>query len=335
MAHIATDGKACVREALCLRRPQRMPVTVPVEPGMPPDAVMIEYRPDVYHLGHADVVPEAGQVAATRDGRRRVTRDGGVWAVDAKEKYHDEGDVLGVDLERFPVEPVDERMLGEMAGLVARIPECSMPVPMHYGTLVTRATIEFDWEPFLVAAALDPRRFGEILDRFGQASLAVAEGWARTDGVELIVIHDDIAGTRGPLLSPAFLREHVYPWFERIFEAIHRQGRKVLYLSDGNTLPILDDLLALGPDGLYVESSSMDPREFLARAGRERIYLLKTSSQVMDFGTPEEVRREVETLRDLHRDYPGMMIYAGGGAPPPENRAAFRQAYRELLEYGL
>jgi uncharacterized membrane protein len=79
----------------------------------------------------------------------------------------------------------------------------------------------------------------------------------------------------------------------------------------------------------------MDPREFLTRAGKEKLYLVKTSSQVMDFGTPDEVRREVETLRDLHRDYPGMIIYAGGGAPPPENRAAFRQAYRELLEYGL
>ncbi len=73
---------------------------------------------------------------------------------------------------------------------------------MHYGTLITRATIEFGWEPFLVALRLDSERFGRILDRFGEASLAIAKGWAQTKGAELITIHDDIAGTRGVLIHP-------------------------------------------------------------------------------------------------------------------------------------
>ena len=298
------------------------------------DYVSVEYRPAVYHLGDGDeVVPRKGEVGRTRDGRRAVTRDGGVWAIDAKEKYQTAEDVLDVDLTQFPVERVDDTMLGRMAGLVESNRTRGFVVPLHYGTLLTRCTIEFGWEPFLLASALDPPRFRTILDTFGAASLAVVTGWARTEGVELIVVHDDIAGTRGLILSPDYLREYCLPWYKRLFEAIHQQGRKVLYISDGNYLPFLDDLLAAGPDGLYIESSSMSPREVMSRAGRDKLYLLKTSNQNMDFGTPETIRTELEELRDLHRDYPGIFIYRGGGDPPPENAEAFRQYYEELLVY--
>lgn len=314
-----------VRQVLSLHRPDRLPCG---------DIAMVEYRPDVYHLGEGESAPEAGEVGRTRDGKRLVTRDGGVWAVDAREKYKSHEDVLSVDLEQFEVEGVGEPMLSRMAGLVHEKAKVGFPVPMHYGTLITRATIEFGWEPFLMASALDPKRFGEILDRFGEASLAVATGWAETDVTELIVIHDDVAGTRGLLLSPEFLRQYVFPWYGRIFAAIHDRGRKVLYISDGNYAPALDDLLALDPDGLYVESSSMDPGAFMRRAGRDKLYLIKTNNRTVDFGTPEQIREELLTLRRLHQEFPGMMIYRGGGSPPAKNAEAFESYYRKLLVYG-
>jgi hypothetical protein len=48
---------------------------------------------------------------------------------------------------------------------------------LKLATLISRAVIEFGWEPFLVASALDPDRMGQILDCFGQASVAVIQGW--------------------------------------------------------------------------------------------------------------------------------------------------------------
>ena len=315
---------ARMRKVLRLERPERVPCG---------DIGMVEYRPDVYHLGEAEPLPEPSQVGRTRDGTRHVTRDGGVWATDAKAKYRTPEDVLDVNLDEFEVEAVGEAMLSTMARLLAERAKTHFPVPMHYGTLVTRATIEFGWEPFLMALVLDPPRFSRILDRFGKASLAVARGWARTDGSELIVIHDDIAGTRGLLLSPAYLRKHTFPWYARLFDAIHEAGRKVLYISDGNYIDVLDDLLALGVDGLYVESSSMNPAEFMRRGGEDKLFLIKTDSRAIDFGTPEEIREELAVLRNLHQEFPGMMIYRGGGNPRPGNAEAFEEGYQELLVY--
>ena len=318
------DRVECMCQALRLERPRRMPCS---------DWVMLEYRPDVYHLGEGEPVPAAGQVGVTRDGNRRVTRDGGVWATDAKEKYQDYTDVLDVDIDAFDVEDVGEPMLSSMACLMTEHAGGPYRLPHHYGTLITRATIEFGWESFLMALALEPERFARILDRFGEASLAVARGWAQTEGTELITIHDDIAATRGPMIRPEFCRRYVFPWYERIFAAIHEQGRRVLYISDGNYLDVLEDLVAVGPDGFYIESSSMDPEVFMRRAGRDKLFLIKTNSQAIDVGTPDEIRAEVMRLRDLHREFPGMMIYRGGGNPKPENAEAFQQSYDELLVY--
>jgi hypothetical protein len=159
------------------------------------------------------------------------------------------------------------------------------------------------------------------------------QGWCRTEGTELIVIHDDIAGTRGVLMSPDWYRRFVFPWYARFFSAIHAAGRKALYMSDGNYQPVLEYILTAGADGLYIESSSMPPGPFMAQAGPDRLYLVKTSNQHMDVGTPEQIRAELAELRELHAQYPGIMTYAGGGNPPPENREAFSRYYQEYLVY--
>ena len=315
---------ARVTQALRLERPSRMPLS---------DWVMVEYRPDVYHLGEGEPRPDKGEVGRTRNGRRLVTRDGGVWATDAKEKYPDYTAVLEVDLEQFEPEPVAEPMLSAMERLLAQKAAAGFPLPLHYGTAISRATIEFGWEPFLMASALAPAAFGRILDCFGRASLAVAKGWARTPGVEMIVIHDDIASTRGLMLSPQFLGERVFPWYGRIFDAIHEQGRKVLYISDGNYADALDSLLAMGTDGLYIESSSMPPEPFMRRAGRDKLFLIKTESRTVDMGTPQQIHDELAHLAKLHQEFPGMMIYRGGGEPAPGNAEAFARSYEQLLVY--
>ena len=313
-----------VRKAIHLQRPDRLPCS---------DTVWVEWRPDVYHLGEMEHVPQPGEVAVSANGKRRFTRDGGVWALGDRDRFRDFGDVLAVDPLSYEVETPDAAMIAQMEKLLAAAWSRGFAAPLHYGTLLTRATIEFGWEPFLMAAALEPERFGRLLDRFAQASLAVITGWAHTPGTELIVIHDDIAGTRGLILSPDWCRQYLFPWYRRLFEVVHAAGRKVLYMSDGNYLAVLEDILACGPDGLFIESSSMDPETFMRRAGPDKFFLVKTDNRNVDVGTPEQIREELARLRRLHKEFPGMLMYRGGGNPSEENARAFAEAYRELLVY--
>ncbi|NSW54895.1 MAG: hypothetical protein HPY44_02685 [Armatimonadetes bacterium] len=324
MANPVQDRIDRIRAAINLRRPDRLPCG---------DFAWAEYRPEVYHLEEPEPVSAIGQVAVSADGKTRYTKDGGTWAVGDREKYRDHEDVLAVAPDTFEVEQVRPEMISHMTDLFAAAQERGYPAPLHYGTLVTRATLEFGWEPFLTASALAPERFGRILDRFAEATLAVIQGWLEVPGVELIVIHDDIAGTRGVLMSPGWYRRYVFPWYARFFAEIHDRGCKVLYMSDGNYLPVLQDILAAGADGLYIESSSMDPGEFMRAAGKDRFFLLKTDNRNIDVGTPEDIRQELENLRELHTEFPGITMYRGGGNPSPANAEAFTRYYNEYLVY--
>jgi len=76
----------------------------------------------------------------------------------------------------------------------------------------------------------------------------------------------------------------------------------------------------------------MDPETFMRKAGRDKLFLLKTDTRNVDHGTPEDVHAEVLKLRELHQEYPGIYMYRGG-ARKPECVAAFDQYYQEYLVY--
>ncbi len=321
-----------VRQVTRLERPNRLPLS---------EHAVVQYRPEVYaeFLSRPELTQEVapGETGVSADGRYRFTRIGqGVtmWGLGDPEKYRDETDVLNTDPDSFVVESVNPTMLCEMQSLYDKAAQERFPIPMQYGTCYTRAQVTFGWEPFLMASAVDPERFGRILDRFGEGTVAVVQGWAELDCTEVIAVHDDIAATRGPISSPEWFRRYVFPWYARIFDAIHARGKKVLYISDGNYMPVLDDILATNPDGLYIETSSMDPGELMRRAGKDKFFMVKTCNRTMDVGTPEEIYAELSRLRELHEEYPGIMMYRGGGNPNRKNQDAFERYYQELLVYG-
>lgn len=163
--------------------------------------------------------------------------------------------------------------------------------------------------------------------------MAVITGWTKIKDVELIVIHDDIASTRGLIIHPDWLRKYVFPWHQKMFRAVREAGKKVLYISDGNYIDALDDILACEPDGLFVESMSMDPEVIMRRAGRDKLYLVKTNPQLVDHGKSEDIYNEMKKLRRLHEEFHGMMIYGGGGGICLENEKRYEAYYQELLVY--
>lgn len=119
-------------------------------------------------------------------------------------------------------------------------------------------------------------------------------------GIEAGFLGDDIAFKSGPLLHPDWLRAHYFPRLARAIDAAHRRGMTVLFHSDGNLNPILDDLVAAGIDGL-------NPIEILAGMDvgaihRRHPHLFMAGgidvSQLLPFGTPGQVRDAVHRAVD-------------------------------------
>jgi uroporphyrinogen decarboxylase len=124
-------------------------------------------------------------------------------------------------------------------------------------------------------------------------------------GVDILWITEDIAGTNGPLINPSHYRELALPHLRRLLDAIRSMGKPVVFHSDGNVIPFLEDLIDAGINGLdpIERTSGMDLGEMKINYG-DRICLLGNidNKTVLTEGSPEQVEEDVKScLRSAAR----------------------------------
>ena len=178
-----------------------------------------------------------------------------------------------------------------------------------------------------------PEFVREILGRFSDWTRRVAGNMLEL-GFDLFWIPDDIGFGSSPMISPAHFREFCVPAMKNVIEVL---DRPVVYHSDGNIMPLMDDILRLGVDGVAnFEPGPMDIEEVKRQYG-DRVTLIGNIDlhYTLTVGTPEEtraeVRRRIEALKPG-----GRYILASANSLPryvkPENVKAMGRA---LLEYGF
>jgi hypothetical protein len=204
---------------------------------------------------------------------------------------------------------------------------------IYYTTLFQFGIMAFGWENFLTAAALDPSTFGVILDQFAQISVQNVEEWVRDD-CPLLFFHDDLAITRGLVFPPEWYRREIFPRYERILEPARRAGRIMVFVSDGRFQELIPDLMALGIDGVMIDSSN-DLAWVLEHYGRDHSVMGNIDTQILTRGNLQEIRAEVERCALLGRRYPGYFFKASGDLPhniPLASLEYYFQLKRELGE---
>jgi uroporphyrinogen decarboxylase len=145
---------------------------------------------------------------------------------------------------------------------------------------------------------------------------------------------DDIAFKTAPYVSPKVFRELFLPHYRHVAGEITKPW---IFHSDGNLLPIMDDLLSLGMDGLHpLEPEAMELAA-LKRAYGSRVCLVgHISVDTLARGTPAEVDRLVrEAIRIAG---PGGGYIAGSSNSVPyyaqsENVTAMARAIRRYGRY--
>ena len=106
----------------------------------------------------------------------------------------------------------------------------------------------------------------------------------------------DIAFKSNLIFSPVFLRESFIPGLSRFCDAVHKKGHAILFHSDGNLMPILDDMVGAGIDMLH----PMEPLAGMDPAETHRLYpdlILLGSidvSQLLPYGTEQEIKDTVK-----------------------------------------
>lgn len=112
---------------------------------------------------------------------------------------------------------------------------------------------------------------------------------------------EDLASKNGPLFSPAIMKKYFYPHLEQLVDAYHKRGVKFIFHTDGNVMPVLDELVATGIDGLNPLEiiAGMNLREIRKRYKNLIMIGGIDCSQLLPYGTSQEIEKAVQqAVRD-------------------------------------
>jgi uroporphyrinogen decarboxylase len=153
---------------------------------------------------------------------------------------------------------------------------------------------------------------------------------------------DDLASQTAPLMSPATYREILKPVYKKYYDFVHtKTNAKIFYHTDGNIIPLMDDLMEIGVDILnpVQVSALIETSELKARYGENLVYWGAIDTQrVLPLGTRDEVRAEVR--KRIHDLAPGggyVLASVHNIQPdvPPQNILAMADACREYGKYPI
>lgn len=182
----------------------------------------------------------------------------------------------------------------------------------YYNTLFMWPLLTFGWELFLRLVGEYPHECRRLLAGFAERSRRLFQAYAMTD-IDVMVTHDDICCASGPVCSPQWLRENVYPYYEEFFALVREQGIKVLFITDGNADKVADDLFACGADGLVSEPFT-DWKAIAARHP-DKVLVGEGDNRVLMRNDPAEIEAHVKDLCEMGRRYPGYFLCMGNHIP--------------------
>ncbi|MBA7557340.1 hypothetical protein ES705_50088 [subsurface metagenome] len=176
-----------------------------------------------------------------------------------------------------------------------------------YTTAFMWPIVIFGWELFLEAGGLYPDEMGALIRRFAQITRRYSEYVAESN-YPFASFHDDIAMASGPVFRPEWYRKYIFPLYEEIYEPLRKAGKPIIFLSDGNLGPFLEDIKKLNPDGLSFEINT-DLNAAVKTLGKGKIYSGNIDCRVMQFGKKEDIYKEVRRVAEVAKDIPGFILY--------------------------
>ncbi|MCL2831986.1 MAG: uroporphyrinogen decarboxylase family protein [Treponema sp.] len=175
-------------------------------------------------------------------------------------------------------------------------------------------------ENLLVDFLTDPQMAAACLDRMAELKYGAAARYAAA-GVDVIIYGDDVGTERDMMMAPETWREWLKPRLAKAIRAAKDVNQDVLvyYHSDGDIRQIIDDLIEIGIDILNpVQPECMDPFQIYNQY-KDRISFWGCigTQTTMPFGTPDDIRKTVNSLLDLGRN-DGRLILAPTHVLEPE-----------------
>jgi len=157
-------------------------------------------------------------------------------------------------------------------------------------------------------------------------------------GLDGFALCADYCYNSGPWLSPAMFAEFVTPFLQRLIEGMRSMSAYVIKHTDGNIMPVIDQLVECRPHALHSldPQAQVDIREVKEKYGRQVCLIGNVMCSLLQTGTRDEI---IENARYcLEHGMPGGgYIFSTSNVPfkgmPPENFDLIQEARRQWGVY--
>jgi uroporphyrinogen decarboxylase len=228
-------------------------------------------------------------------------------------------------------DPRDTELIRKADGFVAEKGDYAAIANIRLG--ISPVLNSMGIEAFSYALYEDRQLISDLLESYANWTIAVVD-WLQEFDFDVLWAYDDVAFSTGPFMRVDDFRELFLPHLRRVAARIRIPW---IFHSDGNILPLLEDLLTLGMSGLNpIEPGAMDIDSTKDDYGQRVCLVGNISVDTLARGTPQEVEEEVRH-RILRLAPGGGYIASSANSIPdyakPENVIAMVRAIEKYGRY--
>lgn len=151
-------------------------------------------------------------------------------------------------------------------------------------------------ENLCIACYEEPEMIEDMLNTMADTAIKVIERVGEIIPIDVLAIHEDMAGKSGPLFGPSQIREFLKPYYQKVWKCAQSYGAKIFTQdSDGNMNPVIDAFLECGLNWMYPcePNAGMDIVQIRQKYGK-RLGLKGGIDKFALRNGPEAIRKELE-----------------------------------------
>jgi len=201
--------------------------------------------------------------------------------------------------------------------IASDLPEGMKIIVCGPGGVLENAISLVGYERLCLMLADDPQLAKDVFDAIGSRLVKHYKLVSAFNTVGACISNDDWGFKTQPLLSPAQLRQYVFPWHRQIVAAIHAAGKPAILHSCGCVFAVMDDIIDdMKYDGKHSYEDVIQPVEEAYTQYGKRIAILGGID--VDFicrSTAEEVKRRAKAMLEQTATNGSYALGTGNSVP--------------------
>ena len=219
------------------------------------------------------------------------------------------------DFEAFPWTAAADIDFGPLEKVGKHLPE-GMKIIAVSGKVFTLTWMLMGFQNFGLKLHMDKDLVRDVFRKVAEIQYSALERILANDKVGAVWVIDDVAFGSGPMLSPATLREHVFPWYRDMAVRCHDKDRVFMMHSDGDLTTLLSDIIDIGVDVLQpIDPTCMDIFKVKREWGDKLALAGNVSNEMLAEGNPDHIRDYVRRLLKDVAPGGGYLVGSGNSVP--------------------